>query len=433
MNQFPTSTRDFHSEETPVNRRFLFLQGLMGPFFERVGQDLADQGYAVFRINFNGGDRLFWKLPGATDYRGTFRDWPEFLRRYLKHNSITDILLFGDCRPMHKAALSVCRDEGVHIHVFEEGYIRPDWVTLEPDGVNGHSQLPKDPEYYRRVAAQLPPMPPHVTVPSSFKRRALEGAAYNTADILTRWYFWYWQDYRPWPPLVEGVSWLRRLAKRKKNVARSQEMLRRLKESGRPYVLFPLQLDADVQIRLHSDFRGIADAIELVVESFALNAPKNQLLVIKEHPLDNGLTDWRQVVGRCGKRHGVLERIAYVSYGEIEKLVREAQAVVTINSTTGTLALAENVPVFSLGQSIYNIPDITHQGDLAGFWQAPTPPDMETFNAFRRVLIEYCLVPGGFFSEEGLETLISGVRERLARRKEQQLPDVADILSEVRG
>lgn len=70
---------------------------------------------------------------------------------------------------------------------------------------------------------------------------------------------------------------------------------------------------------------------------------------------------------------------------------------------------------------------------MAGFWQAPTPPDMETFNAFRRVLIEYCLVPGGFFSEEGLETLISGVRERLARRKEQQLPDVADILSEVRG
>jgi capsular polysaccharide export protein len=29
------------------------------------------------------------------------------------------------------------------VHVFEEGYLRPYWVTYESDGSNGHSQLTK--------------------------------------------------------------------------------------------------------------------------------------------------------------------------------------------------------------------------------------------------------------------------------------------------
>ena len=39
-------------------------------------------------------------------------------------------------------------------------------------------------------------------------------------------------------------------------------------------------------------------------------------------------------------------------------------------------------------------------------------PDMETFGAFRRVLIERCLIPGGFFSEEALDKV---VRHAVAR------------------
>lgn len=403
----------------------------MGPFFQRVGEALSSDGHGVYRINLNGGDRYFWNLPGGTDFLGTFRAWPDFLRDYLKKHEITDLFLFGDCRPMHKVALDVCREEKIRVYVFEEGYIRPDWVTFEPDGVNGHSNLPRNPEYYRRLAATLPPLDRHIGVPSSFRRRAIEGAAYNTADLMTRWYFRHWKDYRPWSPLREGVSWLQRLSRRKQSLARSMEMLARLQTSKRPYVLFPLQLDADAQIRLHSSFRGMSDAIEHVIESFAENAPEDVLLVIKEHPLDNGITDWRQVVARCGERHGVLGRIAFISYGEIESLVKNARAVVTINSTTGTLALAEAIPVMALGQSVYNMADITHQGSLADFWNSPMPPDSETFDAFRRVLIEYCLIPGGFFSDEGLDMLVESIRDKVNGNKVQQLPPIGDIIGNI--
>jgi capsular polysaccharide export protein len=34
------------------------------------------------------------------------------------------------------------------------------------------------------------------------------------------------------------------------------------------------------------------------------------------------------------------------------------------------------------------------------------PPDAATFAAFRRVLIDLCLIPGGFFSDEALEKVV---------------------------
>jgi capsular polysaccharide export protein len=70
------------------------------------------------------------------------------------------------------------------------------------------------------------------------------------------------------------------------------------------------------------------------------------------------------------------------------------------------------VPVVALGQAVYDIPDVTHQNGLDSFWTDPVPPDPETFAAFRRVLIERCLIPGGFFSEEALDKV---VRHAVAR------------------
>ena len=43
-----------------ANKEFLFLQGLAGPFFSHLGEALAEVGNGVHRINFNGGDKLYW-------------------------------------------------------------------------------------------------------------------------------------------------------------------------------------------------------------------------------------------------------------------------------------------------------------------------------------------------------------------------------------
>ena len=300
----------------------------------------------------------------------------------------------------------------VQVYVFEEGYIRPDWVTLELGGVNGHSSLPRDPLWYREMAAVLPPVPPHTQVPSSFRRRATEGLLYNAADVLTRWYYPHWTNHRPWHPLVEAMGWARKLRRRKDDKRRSEVLLDHLRDSNAAYFLMPLQLDSDAQIRLHSPFAGIADALKLVIGSFAARAPANTRLVVKEHPLDNGVRDWSQETRDIASLFGVADRVDYLAWGDIVPVTRQALGMITINSTSGTLALAEGVPVVALGQAIYDMPDVTFQGGLDAFWADPTPPDSETFGALRRVLVERCLIPGGFFSDEALDKV---VRHAIAR------------------
>jgi len=399
-------------------RTVLLLQGLMGPLFRRLGEGLIAAGHDVHKVNFNGGDRAFWRLPNGIDYRGTLADWPDAFTALLKQLGITDVVLFGDCRDHHMPAIRICRDLAVPVHVFEEGYIRPDWVTLELGGVNGHSSLPRDPAWYREMAATLPPVPPHAQVPSSFRRRALEGLAYNVADVLSRWYYPGWSNHRPWHPVVEGMGWIRKLRRRKQREESAAMLMARLTASLDAYFLFPLQLDSDAQIRLHSPFAGIADALRLVIGSFAAHAPAGTRLVVKEHPLDNGVRDWRQVTADMAALFGVEDRVDYLAWGDIVAVTRGARGVVTINSTSGTFALAEGLPVVVLGHAVYDIEDITYQRGIDAFWTDPVPPSVETFAAFRRVLIERCLIPGGFFSEEALDKV---VRHAVARLEGQPI------------
>ena len=251
--------------------------------------------------------------------------------------------------------------------------------------MNGHSTLPHDPAWYRAEAAALPPAPEHHPVPSSFRRRAMEGVAYNLGDVLTRWHYPYWENHRPWHPLIEGMGWMRRLLRRKAAAARSQAVLEELARNRAPYMLFPLQLDSDAQIRLHSDFAGIADALRMVIASFARHAPPALRLVVKEHPLDNGVRDWRQETAALAALHRVAHRVDYLESGDIVPVAQASNGLVTINSTSGTLALALDVPVIALGQAVYDMPDITFQGSLDNFWADPGKPDAETFAAFRRV------------------------------------------------
>lgn len=401
-----------HGSGNASPRVVLLLQGLMGRLFRRLGQELMRAGHTVYKVNFNGGDRLFWRLPNGIDYRGSLQEWPDTMRAIIHEKGVTDVVLFGDCREHHLAATAVCRELDLPVHVFEEGYIRPDWVTLELGGVNGHSDLPRDPRWYRQTAAALPPVPAHRQVPSSFRRRALEGLVYNVADVFSRWRFPHWTNHRPWHPLIEGIGWSRKLLRGKGRRERSVALVDSLLQSGTPYYLFPLQLASDAQIRLHSSFASMTDAIMLVIRSFAGNAPEGSRLVVKEHPLDNGVVDWREEVWSMANLFGVADRVDYMSWGDIVPVAQKARGVVTINSTSGTLALDMGVPVIALGQAVYDIADITFQDGIDRFWTEATPPDPETFAAFRRVLVERCLIPGGFFSDEALDKV---VRHAVAR------------------
>jgi capsular polysaccharide export protein len=396
-------------------RRFLFLQGMATWFFARLGAALARRGHEVRRINFNGGDRLFWPLPGAIGYRGHLDDWPAFLVRRLDEWGVTDIVLFGDCRPLHIAAINIARARGIAVHVFEEGYLRPNWITLEQHGVNGNSTLPRDPRWFRETAFDTPPWDGGRPIVDRFSIRAVNDVLYHATRLLLVGLYPRYRSHLLWHPFVEYLGWLRRFALTPVIRPRAAAKRRSLAHADRPYYLFPLQLDSDSQIRVHSPFVGMVDALEAVISSFARHAPSEACLVIKEHPFDVGIVNLRRVARRLVRAARVADRVVYLERGPLEILIERSRGVVTVNSTSGLPALAAGKPVIALGTSIYDLPGLTFQDGLDRFWREAKSADPALFDDFRRVIAARTQINGGFFSTEGLALAVAGAVDRLER------------------
>jgi capsular polysaccharide export protein len=396
-----------------TGRSFLFLQGLAARFFEYLGRALAARGHDVERVNFNGGDRTFWRLAGAIDFRGRPEEWPDFLAARLDAARTTDVILFGDCRPPHRAAIEVARGRRVRVWVVEEGYLRPGWITFEEDGVNGFSKLPRDPLWYREEACCLPEWRDPPAVPGTFRRRATEDVLYWLGSLALARRFPHYTTHRPYFQFVEYAGWLRRLALQRRGERRAATAIAELAQCSDPVFLFPLQLDCDYQIRVHSPLRSVRVAIETVLASFANHAPAPTRLVVKLHPLDSGIYDWAGLTRHSAVALGVADRVVIIDGGAIDEVLAVSRGVVTVNSTVGTLALAAGRPVAALGRPIYDMRGLTFQEGLDKFWQRAEPPDPALFDAFRRVLAARVMIPGSFFSEKGLRVAVEAALGRL--------------------
>lgn len=393
-----------------ARREFVFLQGPPGPFFVELSQELANHGHGIHRINLSGGDRYDWRT-GATSYRGQMRNWPMFFDRFVRARRITDLVLYGDCRPMHQTALRMAQLRGIHIHVFEEGYIRPDWMTLERDGVNGHSPLERDPEMILTGARWLPQIPQLPPITANFKRRAHDSYWHYHHVVTGKLRFPHYRSHRYGSIIGEGLGWILKYLRRVQRKRQAVETLAAI--AGRKYFLFPLQLTGDFQIRAHSPFGSMPVAVDYVLESFARFAPSDHVLLVKEHPLDSGFRNWRAFVRSRAERLDLTERIYHIDGGELDQLAADAAGMVCVNSTSGTLALEAGLPVVVLGDAVYDVRGITHQSGLDRFWIAPEAPDRDLYEAFKRMLHAKCLVRGGLASASALKILIRNSAERL--------------------
>lgn len=400
-----------------ADRAFLFLQGPPGPLFRQLGARMLERGFPVYRINLSGGDVRDWPNASA-DFRGRFSEWPVFFDKFLREHRITDLVLFGDCRPYHLSAHGVASIRGVRTHVLEEGYLRPDWMTLEPEGVNARSTLRRDKEWIRAEARRLPLQPILPPVTASFRRRARDSYWHYHAVVTGRVRFPHYRSHRTGHIVIEGLGWLWKFAWEGIECARAQKVLNELE--GKPLFVLPLQLSGDFQIRAHSPFPDMQSAASYVIESFAAHAAPDVHLLLKVHPLDSSFFHWSRFARRHAARLGLEERLHCIDGGDLDKIVAGARGLVCVNSTSATLALAKNTPVCTIGRAIYDMPGLTHQGHLDSFWTRPTPPEPGLYRDFRRVLVDRCLVRGGLASESAVSTLIEGLAERLCGRPKFQ-------------
>lgn len=381
-------------------RRILLLQGPIGPFFGELARFLLDNGREVTKVHLNGGDAWFYDLPGAVDFRLSPDHWPHFIDSLLSTRKIDAVILFGDCRPYHRAAALRARLRQVPIFVFEEGYIRPNYVTFEPAGVNGFSILPRSLALLRALPG---PAPEPRAIKAPFSRLARYAMIYYLAGRFRRAAYPNYRHHKPFDIYPELWYWVRAGLRKQWYRVIERGVHRRLTE-GLPgkFFLVPLQVYNDSQVRHHSDFRSVRAFIAQVLNSFARSAPADCWLVFKHHPMDRGHRDYGRQIREQAEEAGVSGRVLYIHDQHLPSLLRATCGVVVINSTVGLSALFHGAPVKVLGRCVYDLPGLTHQGSLESFWKQPEKASRDFFRRYRDYLIHLTQVNGSFYSGESI-------------------------------
>lgn len=378
---------------------------------------MAD-GHMVSKINFNSGDTAYWGRRQSWPFKGNVSQLTDFLEEKCRTAGISDILMLGDRLPIHVPAIGVAKNLGLRAHVYEEGYFRPYWVTLERNGVNAHSGLPRDPEWYRRAAKRLPRLRPTEEFQSPFRVRVGHAVGYNVASMLNLSLFPGYQPHsRCSNPVHYAAGYLKRWALKPVHEKKDRAAIHSLIESQVPYFFFPLQLDSDAQIRDHSRYENMKDVLTFVMGSFARHCPSSCHLVIKNHPIDVRLISHLHDVRNLAQRFGIAGRVTYLETGNLELLLRHALGTVTVNSTVGATALQHDCPVMTLSNPVYNIAGLTFQGPLDQFWREATPPEKEFYQCFKKVVIHATQVNGGFYCDKGISLAVRNSVSSLTAEK----------------
>lgn len=423
------------------SKRVLLLQGPVGPFFWNLAKDLRSVGATVFKFNFNAGDWVFYPS-AAQAFRGNIEQWPEVLEAFIVEHRIDAVLLFGDCRPVHACVRGLTERLGCALGVFEEGYLRPDHITFEPMGVNGHSSFEDRLAIWLEGQArqELAPLPPHEDgqateawkkVGNSFWHAAMWGMLYFFVAWLGQWCWnnalhhrkmtvrdspWWWLSYgrKAWYGWTE----------------KDMEPLLNGKMQGK-FFLAPLQVYNDAQIMVHSDYEFVTEFINHVLHSFSkaqAHEKKNgvplrgqsiaeDIVVFKHHPMDRGHRNYANIIRLLTKRHGLQGKVFYIHDQHLPSLLKSTKGVVLVNSTTGLSALGHGAPVKVCGNALYDLKGLTFQGPLKDFWfyTHQAVPDRAVLSRFRKALIESTQINGSFYRK------LQGVRWQCGAALDGQL------------
>jgi capsular polysaccharide export protein len=364
-------------------KRVLMLQGPVGPFFDRVSHWLLARGCQVERVVFQGGDEEDCRAVQPIRFKQSPADWPAFLGGLLNKYRPDCIVLFGQFRIYHKVALERARAIDLPVIVMEEGYFRPGFVTMELWGVNGYSAT-LDRFTWKGDEAEGQPATPISPVLSQmhFQKMAWHASQHYIAMQKLRHHYPQYQHHRIDSTTFYARYWTRSWFRKALHRGPDRKFQRWLFDGRKPYFFVPLQLEGDSQITHHSPFTNNSEFILRVLPSFAAHAPKDSLLVFRQHPHARGGPGNHDLIHSIASGLGIAHRVFHMTEGDTPDLAEHSLGTVVINSTVGLQAIERGVPLIVLGDALYKQPQFTFAGELDAFWHERKLPDAEVAGSF---------------------------------------------------
>lgn len=392
-----------------VGKSFLFLQGPHGPFFRQLARALKREGASVLKVGVNRADDREWGGVGPYQpYTGGVDGWAAWLNRLMEERGVTDIVLYGDTRAYHARAVEVAEARGAKVHVFEEGYLRPYWVTYERGGSNGHSRLMDlslgDMADVAALEDENHPEAPAIW--GAAWRHALHGFRYHFDVLFRNRAYPGFAPHRPTSVERELSLYLKRMLVLPFLIPQGRARERQLLSSGKTYHLVLLQMAVDASMRAHSDFDSVSAFIEHCLTAFRDGAAADQHIVFKTHPFEDGRERLERFTRRTAARLGLSDRVVFLHGGKLGGLLDRARSAVTVNSTAGQQALWRGLPISVNGRAVYGKREFVADQSLAEFFAGPTAPDAVAYRDYRQFLLSTSQIEGSFYTRAGRKSAV---------------------------
>lgn len=396
-------------------RSVVLLQGPVGPFFAFLQRALEARGWRALRLVFNAGDEIYAGRGRTQRFDAPQAEWVDRLAAIFREEGAEAVLMFGDQRPIHLAAKEAAARVGARVMSFEEGYLRPDFVTLEPGGNNACSPLRA-----WRPGGEVPPPPHHEPLGGAFAVIAWYATRYFVALHLGRGRYPHYEHHRRRHPMREAIAWWASLGRKIWRLPANRAVARRaVGELAGRHMILALQVFDDLQLRRHGRGWTVGRLIDATLASFARAAPAHMHLLVKGHPLDRGHTTARAHALARAAALGLADRVHYLDDGALGPLSQASLGMVTINSTSALVAFAQGKPVFAFGDAFYD--GLTANRDdrsleaLDRFWSGAPGMEREIWLAFAGTMARDALVHGSYYRRDGLAGTCARVVERLER------------------
>lgn len=357
---------------------------------------------------FNAGDAMNWRRPGRLVFKADLQAWADGFSELASR--FTDIIVFGEAGPYNKTVLAAAETLSSRVWVLENGYFRPDWVTVERNGVNGSSALPRFRDGYPEP---MPPVSEPIAVGKILPHHVANISAYHAAQIIGGAMFPRYAAPYVFSPLKQCVGHIRRyvsLAFRKAENCDADV----IKARG-DFFIACLQREGDAQLLRYSNYADNRAFLTAVIASFAAKAPSGARLVVKNHPLDPGLVNLRAVTLRLAQEHGLAGRVDFIDGGNLAALCRASQGMVVNNSSAALSALGFHTPVKVMGDAFFDFDGLTDQQPIDAFWSAPQAPDTALFTRFRAHVIAQSQVNGNFHEPHAILPTARGIADVFER------------------
>lgn len=244
------------------------------------------------------------------------------------------VCVWNGHRLRERAAVAAAEHLGIPVLYFENGYL-PNTTSIDPQGVNDACTLPRNPEFYLEFS-RANHINHNQVIDALDVRQPLETKIPQAA-----------------PDLHGDISG--------------------------DYIFVPFQVDLDSQLLVNSPRIKTMRAFYAELESVAVNH-RQWLFVVKEHP-------------SCKLHYQDLHQrqpnIVFTN-NNTEQLIKNARAILTINSSVGMESLIFHKPVITLGKAFYNIPGMVLQAENAeqiaaciqAIYTDAWQPDSVLINAF---------------------------------------------------